>query len=118
MFVFHPIKRCYGGSVQRGPVHRELRTVTRTIPACFERVPMQVAPEMRTGCRPDEQCPGLVTIGREFRKALTDNSPLPGFRSSNDLSSPGARYSAKFFTAVRFSLRKFPTALGVLRPGS
>ena len=33
-------------------------------------------------------------------------------------NSPGARYSAKFFIAVTFSRKKFPTADGVLREGS
>jgi hypothetical protein len=45
-------------------------------------------------------------------------APLPGFRSSSEDSSPGARYSAKFFTAVTFSFRKLPTAHGIMRSGS
>ena len=44
--------------------------------------------------------------------------PWPGFRSSSELSSPGATYSAKLFSAVTFSVKKFFAALSGTRPGA
>jgi hypothetical protein len=47
-------------------------------------------------------------------------APCPGFRSSVELSSPGATYSAKFFTALTFSVIKYSLARGIIElfPGT
>jgi len=46
---------------------------------------------------------------------LDDGAPCPGFSASSEDNSPGARYSARFFSAVMFSRKKFPIAAGVRR---
>src|SRR6478735_3780663 len=44
--------------------------------------------------------------------------PSPGIRSSSEVSSPGATYSAKLFSAVTFSVKKFFAAFSGTRPGA
>lgn len=91
MFVFHPIKRCYGGSVQRSPVHRELRTVTRTIQHVSNEFQCRWHPTCVHAADLRSSSPDLSRYAAHFERPWRIIAPVPGFSSSNDLSSPGAK---------------------------
>lgn len=104
--------------MQCGAVRCERRAVAWAIPAALEAVPKQMAPEMRTGGGRQKQLSIVIAGGGNVAQPLADDSALTGLSSSHDESSPGATYSAKFLTAVRFSLTNIPAALSGLRAGS
>jgi hypothetical protein len=64
------------------------------------------------------ELPGIVAIRCDLGKALPHDGPMSGPQIVHRGHSPGAKYSAKFFTAVTFSLKKLLMPDGVLREGS
>ena len=75
-FTGEGCKRCDGGGVQRGAVHREMRTVAGAIPAAFQRIPVHVTAHVRAGRRAAVEPALLVTVGRDFGETLADDRAM------------------------------------------
>src|SRR5215207_7308176 len=69
-----------GGGVERCAVDGEVRSVTGAIPARLERIPVQVAADMRTGCGAGVQPAGRIAIGGDLADTLPDDGAVPGFQ--------------------------------------
>ena len=72
---------------------------------------------MGAACRVQVQGSCLVTVGRNLLQSAPHNRALPRLSSSSEPISPGATYSAKLFSAVTFSAKKFFAAFSGTRPG-
>ena len=66
---------------------------------------MQMASDMGARGRVEMQDATFIAIGRNLLQTCRTTAPSPGLRSSTAFLTPGATYSAKFFTAVTFSLK-------------
>src|ERR1044072_671785 len=60
-------------SVEYRTVDTELRAVTRTVPAAFERIPVQMASKMGAGRGAGVEAPLLVPVRRDFRQPLPND---------------------------------------------
>src|SRR5438045_922953 len=71
LFILHleRLERMDGGPVEHAAVHAELRSVTGTVPAPFEGIPVDMAAEMRTGGGMRVQHAALVAIGGDLLQA-------------------------------------------------
>src|ERR1700730_10663378 len=78
---FYVGQRAYRRGVERGAVNRELRAVTRTIPARLERIPMQMTANVCACRRSGVQDAVLVTIGGDLAQALSHDRALAGLEA-------------------------------------
>src|SRR5437879_3160731 len=76
-------KRTDRGGVQRGPVNRKMRAVTRAIPAPFERIPVHMTTEMGACRRMAVKAAAFIAVSSDLRQALADDRAVAGFQILN-----------------------------------
>src|SRR3954463_1033551 len=68
-----------GWPVQGCTVHGEMRTMARTIPADFERVPVDVAPEVSASGGMQMKGTAFIPIRRDLFQAVSDDCATSRF---------------------------------------
>src|SRR5215207_820020 len=73
-------QRADSGGVERRAVDGEVRSVTGAVPTRLERIPVQVAADMRAGCGAGVQLAGSIAVGGDLADTLPDDGAVSGLQ--------------------------------------
>src|SRR5205085_11886680 len=71
-------KRRDGGTVQSRAIDRKMRSVARTVPAPFQRIPVDVTAEMGAHRRLEKELARVVAICRDFGQSIAHDGAASG----------------------------------------